>query len=224
MSTTPRIVRGLGVPFLLVALASISPSMTLAQARPADIGIAAAGIGPVQVSTTEGELVSLLGRDVIVRFTVFMGEGACAPGTRVFPGTDDEIVVTWTDTTYTSIQELSISRPNSPWRTPQGVGIGTTLKELEAIARAPIQFSGFGWDYGGLLGWTEADMRVSLRLAPTGESYQTFRRDERFIEISGDKAVSSDHSLVREMTIVVNEIMVPGPGGRGLPFDCPEAQ
>jgi hypothetical protein len=39
------------------------------------------------------------------------------------------------------------------WGTEYGLGLGTTLKELEKMNGKPFQFAGFGWDYGGIVTW-----------------------------------------------------------------------
>ncbi|MEQ1857047.1 MAG: hypothetical protein ABL963_11270 [Longimicrobiales bacterium] len=65
----------------------------------------------------------------------------------------------WADTTYAQVAALSIAKVTSPWRTPQGARIGSTLVELEGLAGAPVPFSGFGWDYGGSANWDEGGGR-----------------------------------------------------------------
>jgi len=91
-------------------------------------------------------------------------EGSCdEPGTTVVvPGCPDTLEVFWEDT-------VALSRPSvvtaavslgqygdsvrGCWRTEQGLGIGTTLQELEGFNAAPFQIAPLGeWDYAGYVG------------------------------------------------------------------------
>jgi len=91
-------------------------------------------------------------------------EGSCdEPGTTVVvPGCPDTLEVFWEDT-------VALSRPSvvtaavslgqygdsirGCWRTEQGLGIGTTLQELERFNAAPFQIAPLGeWDYAGYVG------------------------------------------------------------------------
>ena len=46
---------------------------------------------------------------------------------------------------------IRIVDPESTWSLGEGLRMGTTLAELVARNGAPIEFSGFGWDYGGAI-------------------------------------------------------------------------
>jgi hypothetical protein len=128
----------------------------------------------------------------------------------VFPGTADSLIVTWTDSSRTRPASVSVTGEGSAWRTPAGVRIGTTLKELESLRGAPVPFMGFDWDYGGGALWTEpegGDVRIVL--APDREAMNALADDPRFREILGDREVSSDHPLIRGMDVRVVRIDVP---------------
>jgi hypothetical protein len=47
------------------------------------------------------------------------------------------------------LQVVRITDPESTWSIDHDIRMGTTLAELVARNGGPIQFSGFGWDYGG---------------------------------------------------------------------------
>jgi len=49
------------------------------------------------------------------------------------------------------IAMIRIVDPESTWSLGEGLRMGTTLAELVARNGAPIEFSGFGWDYGGAI-------------------------------------------------------------------------
>ena len=51
----------------------------------------------------------------------------------------------------TGLSYIRIVDPESTWSLGEGLRMGTTLAELVARNGAPIDFSGFGWDYGGAI-------------------------------------------------------------------------
>lgn len=185
-----------------------------------DSTITDSGIGPVRLAMSESDLIGLFGPDAVVRHDSYVGEGYCAPGSRVFPDRETEIEVQWSDRTYAVIASLALGRPDSPWRTPAGVRIGSTLKELESLAGQPIQFGGFGWDYGGGATWSEGDLSIGLRLGATPESEAEVRADPRFPELLGERTVRSDHPVARRLDIVVERIYLRGPGRPETEYEC----
>jgi hypothetical protein len=178
------------------------------------------GIGPVTADVSERALIDSLGDAQVVRSHAYIGEGICAPGSRIFPGTPAELEVMWVDSTYSLPAHVEVNKPNSQWRTARGVGIGTTLAELEAIGGGPITFGGFGWDYGGGAGWSEGGDDIGLELAPDSASNANAGRDPRYGEILGERRVSSDHPLVRTMTIRVERIILTFRSNE-LEYNCP---
>lgn len=167
------------------------------------------GIGPVVEGLGRAELRALLGAEAIDDDAIPIGEGVCSPGSRVYPGTPDQLVVLWTDSTLATIAEVETSRAGSRWRTGSGVRVGSTLRELEDLAGGPIEFYGFGWDYGGTALWDDEGGRLRLRLAADPASQREAERDPRYGDIVGERLIRSDHPLIREMTIRVRSIAVP---------------
>jgi hypothetical protein len=169
-------------------------------------------IGPVGRQTAERELIDLLGPERVVRRDISIGEGFCSPGTVLHPGMPDSLEIIWTDTTYTLPALVQVSGEDSQWRTPAGVHVGMTLTELEAIGGQPVQFTGFAWDYGGTGSWSEQTAEGSgemfIRLSPDSASHARARQDLRYEEIIGEKTVSSDHPLIRSMTIRIERILI----------------
>lgn len=196
----------------------LASAPAVAQAVPASI--TAAGIGPVRLTDTEATLAARIGSRQLVRADLPIGEGFCAPGSRVFPGTDRELEVVWSDSTRSRIVAVGARQPKSPWRTAAGVGVGTTLAELERIAGKAIVFSGFGWDYGGGAPWAEPGLEAGLDLFPDPASEQKVAGDPRYRETQGERSVSSDHPVIRAMIVRVDRIVVAGPARRESEFPC----
>jgi hypothetical protein len=195
-----------------VALASAnqqrpSPSLTIVAGRQ---------FGPITETTTRAELQSLF-RGAVKDADVHIGEGICTRGTIVLPGTADEADVAWQDERHTRIAFVRTTTAGSRWRTTRGVGIGTTLSELVKIAGQVLTFSGFGWDYGGGLAWTEPTGSIGLRLMLNrDEALATLPRAD---EIYGDREVRSDHPIIRRANITVDEITMSW-GSHAGEHDC----
>jgi hypothetical protein len=170
------------------------------------------GIGPVTAASTRAELVATLGPERVRLGEVRIGEGFCAPGATIFPDTPEAIDVVWGDSAGTRVARASVHRPSSPWRTPEGVRVGTSLTELERVREGPLRFTGFAWDYGGTLRWSESSApdtaSILMRLVPDSASYAEAESDPRFTEILGEDLVSSEHPLIRQMEIRVESIIL----------------
>lgn len=166
-------------------------------------------VGPIDSSASERALIERLGPSRVIRRDAYLGEGFCAPGSVIFPGTADSVHVTWTDSTYSHPASVSVTGAGSRWRTPAGVRIGSSLVELESLSGGPIRFMGFGWDYGGSATWTEpVGGDVGIVLGASRASMDSASADPRFREILGERQVSSDHPLIRRMDVRVERIMV----------------
>lgn len=187
------------------------------------------GVGPLGPGSGADELAAVYGPGQVRSGEVYLSEGVCAPGAVVFPDDPRELRVAWTDTTRSRPAFVRISHPESPWRTPEGVRVGTSLATLERIRGAPLTFRGFEWDHGGEMVWRPApdpatrgegeggrgalpDGEIRLRMAPTPEGRRTLGErageDPRTEELFGDRRVSSDHPLLEGVDVEVREIVV----------------
>lgn len=92
--------------------------------------------------------------------TLWGPEGMFEIGTKLFPGTGDEVEIMWMDSVkYAGIihvmtyvqhnQETYEPIYNSKWTTREGVTLGMTLEDLVKLNGKPVKFLGFDWDYGG---------------------------------------------------------------------------
>ena len=166
--------------------------------------------GLIDPQTSEADLRELAGREMVRSDEVYLAEGFCTDGTRLFAEMPYEVEVAWADSARTQPAFVRSRSAEGPWRTPSGVGVGTTLAELERLKGEPLSFSGFGWDYGGMTTWEEDGGAVRLRLAIHPSSYERLgelaRTDPRTEEIDGDRTVTSDHPVIRQITVIVEEI------------------
>jgi hypothetical protein len=148
--------------------------------------------GPIHETTTRAQLSQLFGKDAVKDVQVPIGEGMCVPGAVVFQNHANEVEITWQDKARTRVAFARVQKPAGNWHTRRGVRVGTTLRELEAIAGKVLVFLGFGSDYGGGMEWTEDGKSLRLEINP--EEGTTLPRD-----VSGDREVRSDHPPNRKM-------------------------
>lgn len=169
-------------------------------------------IGPVREGTSERALIELLGAGQVVRREAYIGEGFCAPGSLLYPGSAEELEVLWADSTYSAPAAARVASVGSRWRSARGVGVGTTLGELEQIKGATVEFGGFGWDWGGASSWNEPGAEgsgtIALELAPNPDSLTVVSADPRYPEVLGERTVGSDHPLVRRLDVRVERVTV----------------
>lgn len=175
--------------------------------------------GPVRVGSSEADLRQRIGDSQVERADVGLAEGRCTVGARLFPGTPWEVEVAWSDSSRSrpafaraSSRTASSDRapdgdaPRSPYRTPAGVGPGTSLETLSSIAGEPVRVSGFGWDFGGRVSWTVEGGELILYLALDRGRLEALRAagdTARLEELFGDRTVASDHPLLDRLGVRV---------------------
>jgi hypothetical protein len=121
-------------------------------------------VGPIRYSTSEADLLRLLGPDVVTTGdTVYGAEGEEFIGTTLYKDTADQLQILYQDSSQRQHPELILIRPYSTdadgnplpsleptrWATADGLRIGTTLTELERRNGKSFRLWGFEWDYGG---------------------------------------------------------------------------
>jgi hypothetical protein len=178
--------------------------------------IAGSQFGPIRETTTHADLQTLF-RGAIKDADVHIGEGICTNGTTVLPGTPNELDVAWQDERRTRVAFVRTTTAGGQWRTARGVRIGTTLFELTRLAGTVLTFSGFGWDYGGGLAWTEPTGSIGLRLMLHRD--EAFAQLPRADEIYGDREVRSDHPVAQRARITVGAIVMAW-GSHAGEHDC----
>jgi len=152
------------------------------------------GVAGITRETTRESLGELFFGETIEQTRENLGEGMFIEGTVVAPGTDRELAVLWND----GGTPLEVRMPGHYWRTAEGIGMGSTLVELEA-AIGEFEILGYAWDNEGYaLLWETPYDGLFIRLLPLdGESPAEFM---------GDSAFPS--SLLRDLNPVVADFRV----------------
>jgi len=128
--------------------------------------------------------------------------------TLLFAGTTNQVGFVWKDdsVTHSGLEYLTVSTPQSRWRTKSGIGIGTTLKELELLNQKPFSFYGFGWDYSGMTSWEEgslSEQHVSVTLGTPPNSSGPYTDS-----IQGDRNFQSSSQIAQRVNPTVWEIVL----------------
>jgi hypothetical protein len=99
------------------------------------------------------DLRELFGGNEVKDSTIYGPEGMdTLQVTFLLSGKPGEIIVNWRDSFYhQKISFIEAYNPASPYHTERGLKIGSSLKELLAANGKQINFTGFGWDYGGYI-------------------------------------------------------------------------
>jgi len=114
--------------------------------------------------------------------------------TIVYPGKDNEITVYWKDSLYhKTISMIESYAPNSPYRTDKGLKVGSSFDELLKINGKKIIFSGFDWDYGGII----QDYGTGA-LQNSNINYRLGLTEDAGSELSGDSEFNSDMPVVKK--------------------------
>ncbi len=186
-------------------------------ARPAELS-AEWLIGPspaadlIRADYDESDLRRRFGDEHVRPDTIWIGEGMFELGTVLYP--DDplrRLAVQWTDTAARARPEfVRLEDEGSTWRLHPGVGLGTSLRQIEELNGGDFDMYGFGWDYGGTVaGWRGGRLgelwgdRVIVRLRPRAADRADLER-----QVLGDRIYQSSHPAMRELEPEVYALLV----------------
>lgn len=115
--------------------------------------------------------------------------------TVIYTGTVKEILVYWKDSAYhKTIGMLQAGGEGAPYHTGPGLKIGSTMQDLLQQNGQKINFSGFGWDYGGYI--------ISYNKGALENSRIGFRLDlveGDTNELLGDTELNTDMPAVKKV-------------------------
>jgi len=167
--------------------------------------------GKITKTTTQADLKRIFGEQNVQDRDVNLGEGYFEKGTALFSGEPQKFIeILWKDAEgnrfpkmilVSGIQEGNYAG-ESLWKTTYGIGLGTSLKDLEKINRCPFRLAGFAWDYGGtILSWaggllekdfgSNGDKKVFIRLSEDNSHSADAR------QVLGDREFSSGHPAMQ---------------------------
>lgn len=160
-------------------------------------------VGPITPRFTRGDLVKSFGAANVKNASIYRGEGESVPGTVVFDKDPKRrLEITWT--AAKKVGDITIAGKSSVWHTAEGITLGTTLAELQRLNGKPFKFSGFDWDYGGLIqSWQGGKLETGLKkIWPTLAAGP----EDNTSEVSGDSEFSSEVVLQKKLHITVGQL------------------
>ena len=155
-------------------------------------------VGLITSSTTKSALNKLYDKGNI-RETI--------KGTEViFDNTADNITIEWNDGNLTP-KIIRIKNPNSNWKTKEGVGIGSTIKEVEKANGKPFTIYGYEIDVylaGTVKNWNSGNLQgLNLQFKITKEIPV-----EVYMKMMGDRGILSNNPLLEKAGLQVENITV----------------
>ncbi|MGB3651357.1 MAG: hypothetical protein WBA41_09125 [Rivularia sp. (in: cyanobacteria)] len=170
-------------------------------------------VGAVTAKTTRADLVKMFGESKLKDDVVLEGEGTIkVPVTKVNLGENKDFTVAWEEETRQKL--LYVIDLGSAWKTPQGIGVGTSFDELRQKL-GEFKLTGLGWDYGGFINLettklSEYQGKLSMRLSPDENALQ--KNQQQYQAVAGDRVLSSTNPnwepldmKVAQMTVQFNQ-------------------
>jgi len=166
-------------------------------------------VGAVTSKTTRKDLVKLFGASRLKDGSIYGPEGIGKFSvTRVNLGAEKSFTVVWSNNAKT--KPVSVTDLGTAWKTPEGIGVGTSLTQLRQKL-GEFKLFGLGWDYGGtvLLEKTKLSRyhgKLMLQVEAAPNAADKFPNDYRVV--SGDQELSSTNPHWKPLGIRVREISV----------------
>ena len=168
--------------------------------------------GAIKPTSSERELMAAYGPDAIQASRIELGEGETAPGTLLF-GADSarRLEIVWKDTVARARPaRLAWRGSRSRRELPGGIGLGSSLREIEEKNGRPFTLAGFGWDYSGaVLDWAGGTFAAQLPgvhvyLDPGPAHYES----ATYGKVLGDHDYSSANEHMRALNPSVYQIFM----------------
>jgi len=174
-------------------------------------------VGPITTTTSESGLRREYGKTQIRRGQIPLDdEGGSKLGSILFPGTSDELRILWRGSRFDRPHRVLLNRSASRWKTTGGIGVGTTLEELERANAGEFEFAAFAWDGAGwITSWLGGQLAskcptdlIRLRLYADGLDRLAWQEQEPLIGSqrqlrSSDPALSKIRLRVGEMQVMI---------------------
>lgn len=166
-------------------------------------------VGAITSQTTRADLVKMFGESKLKDDVVLEGEGTISvPVTKVNLGGDKYLTVVWEEDTRETL--LYVRDFGSAWKTPEGIGVGTSLAELQAEL-GDFKLTGLGWNYGGFINLetttlSEYQGLLSLKLAPDEEAIK--QNTQQYEAVLSDRELSSTNPNWQLLKMKVSQMTV----------------
>ncbi|MBN4006361.1 hypothetical protein [Nostoc sp. LPT] len=189
----------------------INHPVTVAKSQPLKDTLIVPGerVGPITRKTTKQDLVKLFGVSRLVDKTISGAEGIGSfAATQLNLNQGRSLLVVWSDNTRT--KPLDVRNLGSAWKTREGIGVGTPLRELRRKL-GDFKLYGLAWDYGGTILLNSSKLsryqgKLILRVDTAPNASEKFPNDYQLV--SGDGTFSSSNPHWKPLGISLTEIIV----------------
>jgi hypothetical protein len=165
-------------------------------------------VGEVTAKTTRNDLVRIYGASRLSDRIIQGPEGIGRfHTTRVNLG-ERSFTVVWSNAKKDV--PLDVREFGTAWKTPEGIGVGSSLAELQKQI-GEFQLLGLDWDYGGTVLFEKTKLakyngRLILRVAAAPNAADRYPNDYR--AVSGDRTLSSNNPHWKPLGIRVRQMIV----------------
>ncbi|MGB6301888.1 MAG: hypothetical protein WBF90_37735 [Rivularia sp. (in: cyanobacteria)] len=166
-------------------------------------------VGAVTAKTTRADLVEMFGESKLKDDVVLEDEGTISvPVTKIDLGGEKYFTVAWEEDTRKTL--LYVRDFGPAWKTPEGIGVGTSFKELQEKL-GDFKLTGLGWDYGGFINLETTKLSkyqglLSLQVAPDQQAItKNFQQHEAVL---GDRQLSSNNPNWQPLDMKISQITV----------------
>ncbi|MET7001613.1 hypothetical protein [Chitinophaga defluvii] len=149
------------------------------------------------------KFIEMYGKEnVITRQATDMEGNNIGQAYVVFPDSNNEMqVIFGGDSTTTVI----FNKENAKWKSPFGIKVGDPLAKIVKINGKDFRINGFEWANGGSVDSWEGGAMDGKGVSITFKAMNT--GDPKLYDpVTGDKKVKSDHSSMKKLDVVVEEI------------------
>lgn len=176
------------------------------------------GIGPLEFGDDPQMIEEKVGKENISIDSLFLEGDFDRQITKVWKGSSKEISILWQESKppFKSIKTFEISHKDSPYKFNNGIGIGSTLKEIVALnGEEPINLYGFGWDYGGtFIDFGKGKLKGDLPCFGGVFQLQTEVGDAEVQQVMGDHAIISNLPALQKYPVQLTTIRVSDKGAQ----------
>ena len=166
-------------------------------------------VGAVTAKTTRADLVKIFGESKLKDDVVLEDEGTISvPVTKVNLGGEKYFTVAWEEDTRETL--LYVRDFGSAWKTPEGIHVRTTFKELQEKL-GDFKLTGLGWDYGGFINLETTKLSdyqglLSLKVAPGEEAIKKYA--QQYEAVLSDRELSSTNPNWQPLDLKVSQMTV----------------
>ncbi len=168
--------------------------------------------GPVNATTTEEELIAVLGAAHVERTEIHLTEDFYSAGIVGYPEDPEQrFEVAWGDAAAGHGRRVYIRGTMSRWHTAEGITLGTTLRQLETLnGGRPFRLMGFEWDQSGtVVSWGEGTLRHLGSIWISLEHRFDGNPDPAYFQLSGAREFSSGHPAMQRLNPTIQQLVVP---------------